>query len=358
MIDLKSMLPEELEAYLVSIGAPKYRAKQVYSWLMKGAERFDEMKNLPQSLRDTLEAGAYIDRLTLLQKQVSRADGTTKYLWELRDGNAVETVVMRYEYGLSVCISSQVGCRQGCAFCASTIGGLVRDLTPSEMLDEVLYSQKDQGEKISRVVLMGIGEPLENYDAVLKFLRLVNCPEGLNIGMRHIAVSTCGLTERIDALAEEDLQITLAVSLHAPDDETRNALMPVNRGRGVESVIAACERYFEKTGRRVSFEYAMIEGVNDCDAQAKKLAALARRVRAHINLIPLNHVEERALQPSSRERIRAFCKILSENGANYTIRRSLGGDVDASCGQLRRKRERGAAQDETPGKTAHKEVNA
>ena len=356
MTDLKSMLPDELETYFTSIGEPRFRAKQVFSWLMKGAETFDEMRNLPQSLREKLASEAYIDRLKLLQKQVSRLDGTTKYLWELRDGNAVETVVMRYDYGLSVCISSQVGCRQGCAFCASTIGGLVRNLTASEMLDEVLYSQMDQGEKISRIVLMGIGEPLENYDAVLRFLHLVNHPDGLNIGMRHIAVSTCGLTEKIDALAQEDLQITLAVSLHAPDDETRSRLMPVNRSRGVDSVIDACRRYYQKTGRRISFEYAMINGVNDSEAQARQLAALSRKVKAHINLIPLNHVEERALAPSTKERFQAFCAILTENGVNYTVRRSLGGDVDASCGQLRRKREREQFRDNQ--NIAHKEVNA
>ena len=339
-IDLKSMLPEELEAYLGTLGEPKFRAKQVFSWMMKGAENFADMRNIPQSLRTKLEQNACLNRLKLLQKQVSRLDGTTKYLWELQDGNAVETVVMRYDYGLSVCISSQVGCRQGCAFCASTIGGLVRNLTASEMLDEVLYSQMDQGEKIGHIVLMGIGEPLENYDAVLRFLRLVNHPDGLNIGMRHIALSTCGITEKIDALAEENMQLTLAVSLHAPDDETRSRLMPVNRGRGVASVIAACERYFEKTGRRVSFEYAMIDGVNDSVRQAKQLAALARKARAHINLIPLNHVEERALAPSRTENFQAFCKTLTDQGANYTVRRSLGGDVDASCGQLRRKREK------------------
>ncbi len=354
-IDLKSMLPQELEAYLVSIGEPRFRAKQVFSWLAKGAEGFDEMRNIPQHLRDTLSAQCYIDRLNLLQKQVSRQDGTTKYLWELRDGNAVETVVMRYDYGLSVCISSQVGCRQGCAFCASTIGGLVRNLTASEMLDEVLYSQLDQGEKIGHIVLMGIGEPLENYEAVLRFLRLVNHPDGLNIGMRHIALSTCGITEKIDALAKEDLQITLAVSLHAPDDETRSMLMPVNRGRGVASVIEACQRYTAVTGRRISFEYAMIGGVNDSEEQARQLAVLARKAKAHINLIPLNHVEERSYSPSTKESFQMFCSILSKNGANYTIRRSLGGDVDASCGQLRRKRERGRKTDEN---IPTKEVNA
>ena len=339
MIDLKAMLPEELETFLVSLGEPKFRAKQIFSWLGKGVRDFDEMRNLPKALREKLAAETYISALELLQKQVSRADGTTKYLWGLRDGNAVETVVMRYAHGLTVCISTQVGCRQGCAFCASTIGGLVRDLEPSEMLDEVLYSALDQGESISNIVMMGIGEPLDNYDAVLRFLRLVNHPDGLNIGMRHIALSTCGLIEGIDALAKEDLQLTLAISLHAPDDETRTKLMPANRGRGVAAVIRACEDYFKATGRRITFEYAMIHDVNDSPAQAKQLAALARQVKAHINLIPLNHVSERRFSASSPEHIQAFCKILSDAGANYTIRRSLGGDVDASCGQLRRKRE-------------------
>ena len=350
MIDLKSMLPEELEAYVVSLGQPKFRAKQLFAWLTKGVAGFDEMRNLPQSLRERLTAEAEINVLRLLEKQVSQSDGTTKYLWELRDGNAVETVVMRYAYGLSVCISTQVGCRQGCAFCASTIGGLVRDLTAAEMLDEVLYSQMDQGEKISHIVLMGIGEPLDNYENVLRFLRLVNQPEGLNIGMRHIALSTCGLTEQIDRLAQENLQITLALSLHAPDDETRSMLMPATRGRGVAAVTAACERYFKRTGRRVSFEYAMIDGVNDTPLQAQKLSALARKVKAHVNLIPLNHVEERRFSPSTKENLRAFCAILDSEGVNYTIRRSLGGDVDASCGQLRRRRE-GAKQSGTETQT-------
>lgn len=354
IIDLKSMLPEELEAYLVSLGEPKFRAKQVFAWLSKGVKSFAEMRNLPQTLRDKLGENCCINSLSLLQKQVSAQDGTTKYLWELRDGNAVETVVMRYDYGLSVCISTQVGCRQGCAFCASTIGGLIRDLTASEMLDEVLYSQLDQGEPISHIVLMGIGEPLDNYDNVLRFLRLVNHPDGLNIGMRHIALSTCGLTEQIDRLAEENLQITLALSLHAPDDETRSRLMPANRGRGVDSVVAACKRYFKRTGRRVSFEYAMIDGVNDSPDQARLLAALARDAHAHINLIPLNHVEERQFAPSTKNNLRAFCTVLEQQGANYTVRRSLGGDVDASCGQLRRKRER-SVEAKNEGNTAQSE---
>ena len=340
MTDLKSMLPAELEAYLKALGEPKFRAKQVFTWLSRGVESFEEMSNIPKSLREKLEADALISTLKLLRKQVSAQDGTMKFLWELADGNAVETVVMRYEHGSTVCISSQVGCRQGCAFCASTIGGLVRNLSASEMLDQVLWSEKESGGKISNIVIMGIGEPLDNYDNVIKFLRLVNHPDGMNIGMRHISLSTCGLTEKLPALAEEDLQITLAVSLHAPDDETRSRLMPANRGRGVESVAAACEDYFRRTGRRITFEYAMIDGVNDSLAQAEKLAAIARRVGAHINLIPLNHVEERQFAPSRPEQMKAFCRVLEEKGANYTIRRRLGGDVDASCGQLRRRTER------------------
>ena len=339
MTDLRRLLPEELEALLVSLGAPKFRAKQVFSWLTKGVSGFDEMRNLPASLRETLAAQTTITSLTCLKKQVSAGDGTEKYLWQLPDGNAVETVVMRYAHGATVCISTQVGCRQGCAFCASTIGGLVRNLTAGEMLAEVLYSQLALGAPISNIVLMGIGEPLDNYDEVLRFLHLVNCPEGLNIGMRHISLSTCGLTERIADLAEENLQLTLAISMHAPDDETRSRLMPANRGRGVEALMRACEDYFEKTGRRITFEYAMIHEVNDTPQQAEALAKLARRVKAHINLIPLNHVEERAFAPSAPERMKAFCGILEAHGANYTIRRSLGGDVDASCGQLRRRSE-------------------
>ena len=339
MTDLKSMLPEELEAYLQQLGEAKFRAKQVFSWLGKGVRDFDEMTNIPKSLREKLRADAYISGQTLLKKQVSARDGTIKYLWGLRDGNAVETVVMRYAHGATVCISSQVGCRMGCAFCASTIGGLVRPLEPSEMLDEVLYSQRDFGEEISNIVLMGIGEPLDNYDNVLKFLRLVNHPDGLNIGMRHISLSTCGLTEGIAALAKEDLQLTLAISLHAPDDETRSKLMPVNRGTGIDALRRACMDYFAATGRRITFEYAMINGVNDDPKQASELAALAREVHAHVNLIPLNHVEEREFAPSRSERMRAFCEVLDRAGTNYTVRRSLGGDVDASCGQLRRKRE-------------------
>ena len=340
MTDLKSMLPGELEEYLLGLGQPKFRAKQLFTWMSRGAD-FEGMSNIPKALKEKLSEKAYINSLKLLKKQVSAIDGTIKYLWELRDGNAIETVVMKYEHGNTVCISSQVGCRQGCAFCASTIGGLVRDLSPSEMLDEVLFSQLDSGERISNIVIMGIGEPLDNYDNVIKFLRLVNHPDGMNIGMRHISLSTCGIVEGMDRLALEDLQITLAVSLHAPDDETRSRLMPANRRCGVDELVKACKRYYEKTGRRISFEYSMIDGVNDSVRQAEGLASIARETGAHINLIPLNHVEEREFGPSTKENLKAFCKVLESRGANYTIRRKLGGDVDASCGQLRRKRELG-----------------
>ena len=337
MRDIKAMLPEEIEAALKEMGQPKYRAGQIFEWLTRGVKSFDEMSNLPKDLRAKLAEEFYIDGLTCLRKQVSQEDGTIKYLWQLRDGNAVETVVMRYKYGNTVCISSQVGCRQGCAFCASTIGGLVRCLEPSEMLDEVLYSQMESGLPIGHIVLMGIGEPLDNFDNVMRFLELVNHPKGMNIGMRHISLSTCGLIEKFDKLAERNLQLTLSVSLHAPDDETRSKIMPANRGRGVENLINACERYYEKTGRRISFEYAMIDGVNDTPEHAKLLAKHARRVSAHVNLIPLNHVDESKFEPSTPEHLKAFQKILRDSGVNATVRRKLGGDIDASCGQLRKK---------------------
>ena len=335
--DIVSMLPQEIEAELAAMGEPKYRAKQIFEWLGKGVRDFDGMSNLPKALREKLDNAYILYRPKVLSKQVSKIDGTIKYLWELRDGNAVETVVMSYRHGNTVCVSSQVGCRQGCAFCASTIGGLVRCLEPSEILDEVLFSQIDSGKQISNIVLMGIGEPLDNFDNVMRFLELVNHPQGMNIGMRHISLSTCGITERFDDLAARDMQITLSVSLHAPDDETRSKIMPANRGRGVEQLMDCCRRYYDKTGRRISFEYAMIDGVNDTEYHARLLAKRARGVCAHVNLIPLNHVEERQFRPSTSGHMKAFIKILENEGVNVTVRRKLGGDVDASCGQLRRK---------------------
>lgn len=335
--DIRSLLPEELETALTALGEPKYRAKQVFRWLNRGAGSFEEMSDLPGALREKLAGEFFVYRPGVLRRQVSRLDGTVKYLWELRDGNAVETVVMRYEHGNTVCVSSQVGCRQGCAFCASTIGGLVRNLAPSEILSEVLYSQLDSGMPISNIVLMGIGEPLDNFDNVVQFLRLVNHPDGMDIGMRHISLSTCGITEMFDKLADLNLQLTLSVSLHAPDDETRSRIMPVNRGRGVDELISRCRRYYERTGRRISFEYAMIDGVNDTEYHAHLLAQRARAVHAHVNLIPLNHVEEREFRPSTQGHMKAFISILAKEGVNVTVRRRLGSDVDASCGQLRRK---------------------
>ncbi len=336
-INLRALLPGEIAEELKAMGQPAYRAKQVFDWVSRGAESFDEMTNLPKQLRSALDGKYYLYAPKAERKQVSDEDGTVKYLWGLRDGNAVETVVMRYHYGNSICISTQVGCRQGCAFCASTIGGLVRNLDAGEMLEEVMFSEKESGLKIGHTVLMGIGEPLDNFDNVMKFLQLVNHPDGMNIGMRHISLSTCGLTEKFDKLAEYNLQITLSVSLHAPDDETRSKIMPANRGRGVARLMDSCEAYFKKTGRRISFEYAMIDGVNDSDEQALLLAKYARRVSAHVNLIPLNHVDERSFEPTPPERLKEFKKLLEREGVNVTVRRRLGGDIDASCGQLRKK---------------------
>jgi 23S rRNA (adenine2503-C2)-methyltransferase len=330
------MTLSEMTAFLKELGEPAFRGKQVYRWLHRGVTSFGEMTDLSKALRDKLEQNCFITAPMVERKQVSRLDGTIKYLWRLGDGNCVETVLMRYHHGNTVCISSQVGCRMGCAFCASTIGGKVRNLTPAEMLDQVLFTQLDSGEVISNIVLMGIGEPLDNMDTVLRFLELVNSPEGLNIGMRHISLSTCGLVDRIDELAKLKLQLTLSVSLHAPDDETRSKIMPVNRSVGVEKLFDCCKRYFETTGRRISYEYAMIDGVNDADWQADLLAKRLKGAPAHVNLIPLNEVAESPLKPSRR--VREFQARLEHQGVTATVRRKLGGDIDASCGQLRRKR--------------------
>ena len=335
-IDIKSLTPEELRDLLSELGQPVFRAKQLFSWLSRGCGDWDAMTNLPKALRAVLRERCHLYAPEVMRKLVSAQDGTVKFLWKLHDGNAVETVVMRYHYGNTVCISSQVGCRQGCAFCASAIGGKVRDLTPSEMLDEVLYSEKESGLPISHIVLMGIGEPLDNFDNVVRFLELINHPEGRNISMRHISLSTCGIFERFADLAARNLQLTLSVSLHAPDDETRSRLMPANRGRGVDALFAECEKYFRATGRRISFEYAMIDGVNDAPWQAELLAKRVKPLGAHVNLIPLNHVEERSFSPSTSANLQRFVDILTDNGVNVTVRRRLGSDVNASCGQLRR----------------------
>jgi len=335
LVDIKSMTLEELTVWFKEQGEPAFRAKQVFQWLYRGVTSFDEMSNLSKSLRQKLSEHCFITAPKVARKQISELDGTIKYLWELEDGNCIETVLMRYKHGNTVCISCQVGCRMGCAFCASTLAGKVRDLTPAEMIDQVLFTQIDSGSPISNIVLMGIGEPLDNFDTVMKFLKLVNHPEAMNIGMRHISLSTCGLVDKIDKLAQLELQLTLSVSLHAPDDETRSKIMPVNRAVGVEKLMDTCRRYFQTTGRRISYEYAMIDGVNDSDAQADLLAKLLKGQPGHVNLIPLNEVEESPLKPSKR--VSAFQKRLESHGVTATVRRKLGGDIDASCGQLRRK---------------------
>ena len=288
-----------------------------------------------EDLRERLGERFSLSGPAVARKQVSQADGTVKYLWEFPDGNCIETVLMRYRHGNTVCISSQVGCRMGCAFCASTLGGRVRDLTAGEMAEQVIFTQADSGLEVSNIVLMGIGEPMDNLDNVLRFLELVNHPQGLNIGMRHISLSTCGVIPGIRRLAELELQLTLSVSLHAPDSETRNKLMPVNRAYDVEELFAACHDYFRRTGRRISFEYAMIDGVNDSDWQADLIVQKLRGMPGHVNLIPLNDVAESPLKPSRR--VSKFQQRLERQGVTATVRRSLGGDIDASCGQLRRK---------------------
>ena len=337
---LKSMTLPEMTAALKELGQPAFRGKQVYTWLHKGVRSYDEMTNLPKNLRDTLAQQYPLYAPVAVRKQESQRDGTIKYLWQLQDGNCVETVLMRYHYGNTVCISTEVGCRMGCAFCASTLGGLVRKLEPFEMLDQVLFTQLDSGLPINHIVLMGIGEPLDNFDNVLRFLELVNSEEGMNISMRHISLSTCGLVPKIDELAKKKLQISLAISLHGPNDEVRDKIMPVNKAYPMDELLAACRRYYEATSRRIHFEYAMIDGVNDTPEAARELLKRMKGLPAHFNLIPLNHVEESPLKPSSKSAVAAFQKILEDGGITATVRRTLGGDIDASCGQLRRKHQK------------------
>ena len=338
--DLKSMNYSEIAQALKNMGEPTFRAKQVFTWLHKGAKSFGDMTNLSKDLRRKLDEQYYITVPEVVRKQQSAKDGTIKYLWKLRDGNCVETVLMRYHHGNSVCISSEVGCAMGCVFCASTKGGLVRRLAPSEMVDQVLFTSLDSGLEISNIVLMGIGEPLDNYDTVLRFLELINSPDGMNIGMRHISLSTCGLVDKIDRLAEEKLQLTLSVSLHAPLDEIRTTIMPVNKKYNVDTLLSACRAYFQKTGRRISFEYAMIRDVNDSKEIAEILAKKLDGIAAHVNLIPLNNIEESPLKPSTRKSVMEFQQTLERYGIPATVRRTLGSDIDASCGQLRRKYEK------------------
>ena len=335
MKDIKSMTLAELGAELKVLGEPAFRAKQIYRWMHRGVRDFSEMTDISRSLRERLTAEYTLVSPTVARRLQSQKDGTIKYLWRLMDGNCVESVLMRYHYGNTVCVSTQVGCRMGCRFCASTQAGRVRNLEAGEICSEIYTAQKDIGERISHIVLMGIGEPLDNFDEVMRFLENISSPEGVNIGMRNISLSTCGIVPGIEWLAEQDLQLTLSVSLHAPDSETRSRIMPVNRAYDVEELYAACHRYFKKTGRRISFEYAMIDGVNDHDWQADLIAQKLRGMPGHVNLIPLNDVAESPFKPSRR--VAAFQKRLESHGVTATVRRSLGGDIDASCGQLRRK---------------------
>lgn len=334
---LKSMTLGEMTAYLKQMGMPAFRAKQIYSWLHKGVRSYEEMTNIPQALRQQLQQEHPLHAPQVVRKQESKLDGTIKYLWQLSDGNCVETVLMRYHYGNTVCISTEVGCLMGCAFCASTLGGLVRRLEAHEMLDQVLFTQIDSGLPVSHIVLMGIGEPLDNFDNVLRFLELVNSEEGMNISMRHISLSTCGLVPKIDELAKHKLQISLAISLHGPNNEKRSRVMPVNKAYPIEQLLDACRRYYDITGRRIHFEYAMIDGLNDSEEDARELLRRLKGLGAHVNLIPLNHVEESPLKPSSKKAVARFQQILEAGGVTATVRRTLGGDIDASCGQLRRK---------------------
>ncbi|HHW48182.1 MAG TPA: 23S rRNA (adenine(2503)-C(2))-methyltransferase RlmN [Clostridiaceae bacterium] len=336
-INLLDMTIEEISKHLEDYGVEKYRAKQVFQWIHKGIGSFDEMTNIPMDLRQKLKDKFYIGRLEIQDKLVSRIDGTVKYLFKLIDGNIIESVLMKYKHGYSACISSQVGCKMGCKFCASTGAGFIRNLSSGEIVGQILAMQKDQGIRIGNIVIMGIGEPLDNYDNVIKFLKIVNNKDGLNVGYRHISVSTCGLVPGILRLSEENLPVTLSISLHAPDDETREQLMPVNKRYSIDKLIEACKIYTEVTKRRITFEYAVIAGVNDSKNDARKLAHRIKGLLCHVNLIPVNTVEGTDFRQSDRQSIERFKKVLEEHGIETTIRRELGSDINAACGQLRRK---------------------
>lgn len=338
--DLLSMTPAELKEFVLSLHEPAYRSTQIFRWLHRGVEP-DGMSDLPAGLRAKLKECASASFPAIRQKLVSKIDGTVKYLFALSDGQMVESVVMKYKYGNTICVSSQAGCRMGCRFCASTLDGLVRQLTAGEILGQVITAQKDLGERISHIVMMGIGEPLDNYDNVIRFLHLVNAPEGLNIGYRNISLSTCGIADKIEKLSREGLPVTLSVSLHAATDAERSDIMPVNRKYPIEVLLPACRAYFQTAGRRISFEYTLISEKNDSVPQARQLAAqlrryLGRSMPLHVNLIPLNEVKERGLSTSSGQRVKAFADTLAACGINATVRRTLGPDINASCGQLRR----------------------
>ncbi len=337
LVDIKSLSFEELEQFIVDIGDKKFRAAQIYQWLhQKLITDFDEMTNISKSLREKLKQECRLISLEPERVQVSKLDGTSKYLFKLYDNNLIESVLMKYHHGNSVCISSQVGCRMGCRFCASTLDGMVRCLSPSEMLDQIYTIQRLSGERVDNVVVMGSGEPFDNYDNLLKFIKLLNSEKGLNISARNITVSTCGLVPKIRQLADMKLQITLAISLHAPNDELRKTMMPIANKYSIAEIMDACRYYIEQTGRRISFEYSLVKGVNDTKECADQLISLVRNMKCHINLIPVNPIKERDYEQSEKKSINDFKNKLEKSGINVTIRREMGRDIDGACGQLRK----------------------
>lgn len=336
--DILSMTLDEMTQSFTDCGIQKFRAKQIYEWLHKHlVSGYDEMSNIPKDLRNKLTEEFPIYNCEIARKQVSQIDGTVKYLFKLHDDDFVESVVMKYKYGYTICVSSQVGCKMGCAFCASTLGGFKRSLRAGEILSQLYTAQRDIGERISHIVLMGMGEPLDNFDNVTRFLALITDEKGLNISMRNISLSTCGIVPKVEELLKKKMQLTLSISLHAPSDELRSKIMPINKKYCVDELLAACRKYAAETSRRISFEYAMLSGVNDSDDCARLLASKLKGMLCHVNLIPVNEVAESPFKPSSPERVEKFVSILSKNGINATVRRKLGSDIDASCGQLRLK---------------------
>lgn len=339
-VDLRSLPLEELTEQLKTRGYPAFRAKQIREWLDRGVTDFDKMTNLPKDLRQDLAELYTVPGVKILRKLVSAIDGTVKYLFQLDDGETVESVLMQYKHGWSQCLSTQVGCKMGCTFCATGMGGFIRNLSAAEMIGQIEAAQKDAGVRVSSIVLMGMGEPLDNYEQVIRFLRMLSEEGGVHIGMRHISLSTCGVVPGIYRLMEEQIPLTLSISLHAPNDELRSRSMPVNRRWPIDELLRACRDYIDATGRRISFEYAMIDGVNDSDAHAAELADRLRGMLCHVNLIPVNAVDGKAQRRSSRDRIRSFMDVLEKKGINATVRRTLGSDINASCGQLRRQQDR------------------
>ncbi len=337
-IDIKSMNIAEIKDFLKTLGEPAYRAEQIFKWLHSGVKNFDEMTNLSKKLRETLAEHCYIANVKIVKRLESKLDGTVKYLYQLSDGEYIESVFMKYKHGFTVCISTQVGCRMGCSFCASGLGGLSRNLTASEMLSQVMTAGEDNDVRISNVVMMGMGEPLDNFDNSIRFLQLVSNELGLNIGLRHISLSTSGLVSGIYKLAEYNMPITLSVSLHAPNDKIRSSMMKVNNKWNIDELLTACKYYQGITGRRISFEYAMISGVNDSLSHADELARRIRGIMSHVNLIPVNPVKENSYKRADDSSLKRFADRMNSLGITTTVRRTLGADIDASCGQLRRKK--------------------